>query len=57
MFSLVLGVKEDRNDVSGQWFGEWALDTGVDSPIFQWLRETLLPVLVKEPAEYSEPDC
>jgi hypothetical protein len=57
MFSLVLGVKEDRNDVSGQWFDEWALDTGVDLLIFQWLREAHLPVLVKEPAEYPEPDC
>jgi len=26
-FSLVLGDTEDRNDVSGQWFNERALDT------------------------------
>jgi len=28
----------------------------VDSLIFRWLRDTYLPILVKEPAEYSEPD-
>jgi len=55
-FSLVLGVTEDRNDVSGQWYNEWPLDTWVDSPIFLWLRDTFLPMLVKEPAEYPEPD-
>ena len=52
----MLGDTEDRNDVSGQWYDEWALDTWVDSPIFRWLRETFLPMLVKEPAEYPEPD-
>jgi len=26
-FLLVLGDTEDRNDVSGQWYGEWPLDT------------------------------
>jgi len=55
-FSLVLGDREDRNDVSGQWYDEWPLDTWVDSPIFCWLRETFLPMLVNEPAEYPEPD-
>jgi hypothetical protein len=55
-FSLVLGDTEDRNDVSGQWYNEWPLDTWVDSPIFRWLRDTFLPMLVKEPAEYPEPD-
>jgi hypothetical protein len=55
-FSLVLGDTEDRNDISGQWYNEWPLDTWVDSPIFQWLRDTFLPMLVKEPAEYPEPD-
>ena len=34
-FSLVLGDTEDRNDVSGQWYNEWPLDTWVDSPIFR----------------------
>ena len=55
-FSLVFGDTEDRNDVSGQWYDEWALDTWVDSPIFRWLRETFLPILVNEHAEYPEPD-
>jgi len=55
-FSLVLGDTEDRNDVSGQWYNEWTLDTWVDSPIFRWLRDTFLPMLVNEPAEYPEPD-
>jgi hypothetical protein len=48
-FSLVLGDTEDRNDVSGQWYNECPLDTWVDSPIFRWLRDTFLPMLVKEP--------
>jgi len=52
----VLGDTEDRNDVSGQWHDEWPLDTWVESPIFRWLRGTFLPMLVKEPAEYPEPD-
>jgi len=55
-FSVVLGDPEDRNDVSGQWYNEWPLDTWVDSPIFRWLRDTFLPMLVKEPAEYSKPE-
>jgi hypothetical protein len=55
-FSLVLGDTEDRNDVSGQWYNDWPLDTWVDSPIFRWLRDTFLPMLVNEPAEYPEPD-
>jgi len=55
-FSLVLGDTEDWNDVSGQWYDVWPLDTWVDSLIFRWLRETFLPMLVKDPAEYSEPD-
>jgi len=55
-FSLVLGDTEDRNDVSGQWYDEWPLDTWVDSPIFRWLRETFLPMLVNEHAQYPEPD-
>jgi len=37
--SLVLGATEDRNDVSGRWYHEWALHTRVDSPIFQLLRD------------------
>jgi hypothetical protein len=52
----VLGDTEDCNDVSGQWYDDWALNTSVDSPIVRWLRETFLPMLVKEPAEYPEPD-
>ena len=55
-FSAVLGVTEDRNDDSGQWHDEWPLDTCVEPPIFRWLRETSLPILVKEPAVYPEAD-
>jgi len=55
-FSLLLGDTEGRNDVSGQWHDEWPLDTWVECPIFRWLRETLLTMLVKERAEYSDPD-
>ena len=51
-FLLVLGDTEDRNDVSGLWYDEWPLDTWVDSPIFRWLRETILPMLVKDLAEF-----
>ena len=52
----MLGDTEDRNNVSGQWYDEWGLNTWVDSPIFRWLRETYLPMLVNEHAEYTEPD-
>jgi hypothetical protein len=55
-FSLVLGETEDRNDVSGQWYKEWPLNPWVDCPIFRWPIETFLAILVKEPAEYPEPD-
>jgi hypothetical protein len=55
-FSLVLGDTEDQNDVSGPSYNEWPLHTWGDSPIFRWLRDTLLPMLVKEPAGYPEPD-
>ena len=53
---FVLGDTEDRNDDSRQWRDEWPLDTWVESPIFRRLRETFLPMLVEEPAEYPEPD-
>jgi hypothetical protein len=49
---LLLGDTEDRNDVSGQWFNEWPLDTLVDSLIVRWVRDTSLPKLRTEPAEY-----
>ena len=55
-FSLVLGDTEDRNDISAQWYYEWPLDTWVDSPIFRWLMDTFLPMLVEEPTEYPDPD-
>jgi len=55
-FSLVLGHTKDQNDTPGQWYNELPLDTWLHSPIFRWLRETFLPMLVKEPAEYPEPD-
>jgi len=53
---LVLGDTKDWNDFSGQWYDEWALITWVDSIIFQWLRDTFLPILVNSPAEYLKPD-
>jgi len=52
----VLGDTEDCNNVSGQRFNEWVLDTWVDSLIFRWLRESFLPSLINQHAEYSEPD-
>jgi len=55
-FSLVFGDTEDRNDISGQGYDEWQLKTWVDSPIFRSLRDTFLPMLVKEHAEYPAPD-
>ena len=55
-FSSVLGDTKDRNDVSGHWYNEWPLDTRVHSPIFRWPRDTFLPMLFKEPAEYPKPD-
>jgi hypothetical protein len=51
-----LGDTEDRNDISGQWYNEWSLDTWVDSPIFQWLRDTFLPMLFNAAVEYPKPD-
>jgi len=55
-FSVVLEDTENWNAISGQWYDEWPLDTWVDSPIFRWLRDTFLPMLLKEPAGYPEPD-
>jgi len=55
-FLLVLEHTEDGNDVSRQWQDEWPLDTWVESAIFRSLRETFLPMFVKEPAVYPEPD-
>jgi hypothetical protein len=54
---LVLGDTEDQNDVSGQWYNEWPLNTWMDSPIFRWLTDTFLPLLVNAPAEYPKPDA
>ena len=55
-FSFVLGDTEDRNDISGQWYNKWPLDTWVDSPIFPWLRDTFVPMLFNESADYPERD-
>jgi len=54
--SLVLEDTKDHNDVSGQWCDGWPIDTWVDFLIFWWLRETFLPMLIIQPAEYAEPD-
>jgi hypothetical protein len=40
--SLVLGDKEDRNDLAGQTYDQWPLGTWVDSPIFRYLRGKFL---------------
>jgi hypothetical protein len=53
---LVLGVTEDWNDVAGQCYIESQLDTSVDSPIFRWLGDTFLPMLVNKSTDYPEPD-
>jgi len=53
---LVLEDTKDWNDISGQWYNEWPLNTGVDAPIFRWLRDPFLPMLVNAAAEYAEPD-
>jgi hypothetical protein len=53
---VVLGDPENWNDVSGQWYNEWPLDTSVDSPIFRWLGDTVQQMLVNKPAECPEPD-
>jgi hypothetical protein len=55
-FSLVLGETKDQNHVSGQWYNDWPIDISVESPIFRWLRDTLLPMFVNKPAEYPKPD-
>jgi hypothetical protein len=34
-FSLVLGVTDDWNDVSGRWENPWPLDTWAHCPIFR----------------------
>jgi len=54
-FSLALGDTEARNDILGQWYNEWPLDTSEDSPIFWSLRDTFLPMLVNAAAEYPKP--
>jgi len=45
---LVLGDTENHNDLSGQWYDKWPHNTCVDSPIFWWLRERFLPMLVNQ---------
>ena len=55
-FMLVMEDTENHNDVSDIRYDKWPLATWVDSPIFRWLREIFLPMLVKEHAEYPEPD-
>jgi len=51
-FSLGLGETEDWNDISGQSYNEWPLVTGVDAPIFRWLRDRFVPMLANAAAEY-----
>jgi len=53
-FSLVLRDMEDRNNISGKWNNEWPLDSWVDSPISQWLREPFLHRHVNEALESPE---
>jgi hypothetical protein len=54
--SLLLGDTDDSNEIPGPWQNEWTLKPWVDSPIFRWLRQTFLPMLINEPAEYPKPD-
>jgi len=53
-FSSVLGDTGDRNEVSEQWYDEMPFEPWVDSPLFQWLRDTFLPMFVNSAAEYPE---
>jgi hypothetical protein len=55
-FSLVLADTKYQNDVSGQWYNVWPLDTLVDSPIFRWRRASFLPMLFNESVECPEPE-
>jgi hypothetical protein len=51
-FSLILGVMEDKN-VSSQRIQSWSeIDNWCELTLFQWLGEVLIPMLVREPAEY-----
>ena len=52
----MLGDTDDRTDISGQCYEELLLDIWVDSPISWWLNETLLPVVVIDHAENSNPE-
>jgi hypothetical protein len=53
---LLLGDTQDWNDISGQWYNEWQLNTWGDFPIFRWLRDMFRRMLVNAAAEYAEPD-
>lgn len=50
--SVVLRDTNDCNKISEDWYNEWPHHAWVNSPIFQWLRESFLPLPVKEPADY-----
>jgi len=54
--SLELGDMVDCNDISGQWYVTWPLDSWVDSPMLQCLRETFLRILLNDHMEYPYPD-
>jgi len=53
-FSFGLEDDEGYNALSGQWHDTCLLNTQVDSLIFCWLRNTILPVLVNSLVEYSK---
>ena len=55
-FPVVFGDMGNGNKDSGQYFNEWSLDCLVESPIVGLICDTVLPVLVNVPAEYSKPD-
>ena len=47
-FSLVLGNTEDKN-VSGEWIQSWSeIDDLSEPPLFQWLQEDFILMLVHE---------
>ena len=51
-FSLVLGDTENKN-IRGEWIQSWSeIDDLSEPPLFRWLPEDFIPMLVRELAEY-----
>ena len=51
-FSQRLGNTGDKND-NGEWYDDWGSNGGLeyyhDSPVFRWLRNSLVPLLYDQP--------